>query len=175
MASSDESPDKRPITELLSAWSHGDEAARDLLVSLVHGELRRLAAHYLRGERPGHTLDTCALVNETYIRLVGQTRISWQNRAQFFGVAGQMMRRLLVDHARRRRRHDQRELRVTLGGVAPGPDQAIDLVALDEALTRLEADDSRSSMVVVLRFFAGLSIDETAAVLEVSPATIKRD
>lgn len=145
---------------------------------LVYEELRRLAHQYMSRERSGNTLQTSALVNEAYLRLVDQRDVHWQNRAHFFGIAAQMMRRILVDHARKR--HNQKRggnaLRVTLDKAAIVPqDRAADVVALDEALTTLAIIDQRKSQMVELRFFGGLSIEETAEVLKVSPATVMRD
>jgi RNA polymerase sigma factor (TIGR02999 family) len=167
----------RPVTELLIAWGKGDEAARDELLPLVYQELRRVAAKHLRRERRDHTLRPTALVNETYLRLVGQKRVLWQNRAQFFAIAASHMRRILVDHARRRgadKRYGDRG-RVTLQeGLAVSRSRDIELVALDEALGDLAILDPQLSRVVELRFFGGLSIEETAEVENVSPATVKR-
>jgi RNA polymerase sigma factor (TIGR02999 family) len=166
------------VTGLLRAWNDGQPGALDALMPIVYGELHRLARAKLRGERPDHTLQATALVNEAYVRLVGQTRMRWQNRAQFFGTAAQFMRRILVDHARDR-------LAVKRGSGAPRveldeailatDERGIDLLALDAALERLEQLDARQSQLVVLRFFGGLTIDEAAAVLEISPATAKRE
>jgi len=172
----DESPQQ--ITERLTAWSTGDAAALDDVIRAVYQELRRMADHYLRLERPDHTLQPTALVHEAYLRLVDQTRVSWQNRAHFFGVAAQMMRRILVDHARTRHREKR-------GGSATklpldealnlSGGRAADLVALDDALESLAGIDVRKSRVVELRFFGGLSVEETAEVLGVSPHTVLRD
>jgi RNA polymerase sigma factor (TIGR02999 family) len=166
------------VTGLLRAWNDGQPGALDALMPIVYGELHRLARAKLRGERPDHTLQATALVNEAYVRLVGQTRMRWQNRAQFFGTAAQFMRRILVDHARDR-------LAVKRGSGAPRveldeailatDERGIDLLALDAALERLEQLDARQSQLVVLRFFGGLTIEEAAAVLEISPATAKRE
>jgi RNA polymerase sigma-70 factor, ECF subfamily len=169
---------RHDITELLLAWNNGDQAALDKIIPLVHRELHRRAKDYMRGERPGHTLQTTALVNEVYLRLVDVTRMSWQNRIHFFAVCAQLMRRILVDFARAR--HN-----VKRGGevhpvsldeapdIAQGPD--VSLVALDDALNSLAAIDPRKGKVVELRFFGGLSVDETAEVLRVSPDTVLRD
>src|SRR5918993_3083273 len=165
------------LTELLVAWSDGDEAALDRLAPLVHSELRRLAGHYMRQERGGHLLQTSALINEAYLRLIDWKDVRWQNRAHFFGVAAQLMRRILVDFARRRPRAEGQEVRhVSLEQaltVSDGRDQ--DLVALDEALDALAALDPRKSRVVELRFFGGLSVEETAEVLQVAPVTVMRE
>ena len=172
------SPPGHQITQLLVRWREGDQRALDELMPLVYDELRRLAAHYMRGERPGHTLQTSALVNEAYLRLAGQEEIQWQSRAHFFAIAAQAMRRILVDHARRRGGQKR-------GGGAPkvaldealiiSADRAAEVVALDEALTRLAEVDPRKSRVVELRFFGGLSVEDTAEVLSVSPGTVMRE
>jgi RNA polymerase sigma factor (TIGR02999 family) len=166
------------ITQLLKGWGNGDQAARDELIPLVYEELRRMAHQHMRKERPGHTLQTSALVHEAFVRLVDQREIQWQNRAHFFGIAAQMMRRVLVDHARSRhyakRGGDARQ--VTLDEVAMvSAERAADVVALDDALIRFAAIDQRKSQIVELRFFGGLSIEETAAVLAVSAGTVMRD
>jgi RNA polymerase sigma factor (TIGR02999 family) len=163
---------------MLKDWSKGDQAARDRLMPLVYEELRSMAHQHMRKERPGHTLQTSALVNEAFVRLVDQSEVQWQNRAHFFGIAAQMMRRILVDYARSRgyakRGGDAR--RVSLDEVAiVSEERASDVVALDEALTSFAAIDQRKSQIVELRFFGGLSIEETAAVLAVSPGTVMRD
>lgn len=166
------------VTELLHAWSAGDVGARDRLVPLVYQELRRRAAAHLRRERPGHTLQPTALVHEAYLRLIDQQRAVWQDRAQFFSVASQMMRRILVDGARARRmaKRSGRWSRVTLDH-AEGTTQGVDVevLDLDRALTRLGTFDARRSQVAELRFFGGLSLEETSQVLAVSRATIERD
>jgi RNA polymerase sigma factor (TIGR02999 family) len=166
------------VTQLLLGWSHGDKEALDKLVPLVYDELRRQASRYLRRERAGHTLQTTALIHEAYLRLVDQRNVHWQNRAHFFGIAAQLMRRILVDHARTKKR-DKRGgsiLRVSLGeAMAVAKAQELDIVALDEALDRLAAIDEQQSRIVELRFFSGLSVPETAEVLGISPATVKRD
>jgi RNA polymerase sigma factor (TIGR02999 family) len=166
------------ITQLLKGWVSGDQAARDQVMPLVYEELRRMAHRHMRKERPGHTLQTSALVNEAFVRLVDQREVQWQNRAHFFGIAAQMMRRILVDHARSRkyakRCGDARQ--VPLDEVAiVSAERAADVMALDDALTSLATVDQRKSQVVELRFFGGLSIDETATVLAVSPGTVMRD
>ena len=166
------------ITERLIAWNSGDVAARDDVIRGVYQELRRMADRYLRLESPGHTLQPTALVHEAYMRLIDQTQVSWQNRAHFFGVAAQMMRRILVDHARTKQRDKRggpaRKLSLNeVMNVAKGP--AADLVALDAALESLAQIDPRKSRVIELRFFGGLSVEETAEVLEVSPQTVLRD
>ena len=166
------------VTELLRAWTAGEKAALDQLIPVVYDELRRQAARYLRRELPGHTLQTTALVNEAYVRLVDQKNVHWQNRAHFFGISAQLMRRILVDHARAKHRAKRggSDLRVTLDeATAVVRDREIDLVALDEALNRLAKIDLQQSRVVELRFFSGLNVEETAEALRVSPATVKRD
>jgi RNA polymerase sigma-70 factor (ECF subfamily) len=155
-----------------------DRAALDALLPAVYGELRVLASHYLRGERADHTLQPTALVHEAYLRLSEQHNVNWQDRAQLFGVAAQMMRRILVNHAEAHNatRRGGLVTRVTLDeSVSWGGDKELDIVALDEALTRLAQLDSRQARVVELRFFAGLSIDESAEVMGISPATVKRE
>ena len=166
------------ITELLVDWSKGDQAALDRLAPLVYDELRRMARTYLRGERPDHTLQATALVNEAYLRLVDQRRVTWQNRAHFFGIASQMMRRILVNHAvaRAAAKRGAGAERLRLGeaaGLAAGPDA--ELIALDEALKELEKLDQRQSRIVELRYFGGLSLEETAEALGLSRATVKRE
>jgi RNA polymerase sigma-70 factor, ECF subfamily len=166
------------VTELLHAWSDGDKTALDQLVPVVYDELRRQASRYLRREAGGHTLQTTALVNEAYLRLVDQKNIRWQNRAQFFGIAAQLMRRILVDHARAKHRAKRggRDVRVTLDdAVAIAANQEIDLIALDAALDRLAQIDEQQSKIVEMRFFSGLNVEETAEALSISPATVKRD
>jgi RNA polymerase sigma-70 factor (ECF subfamily) len=176
----DDEAQKPPIGEvsgLLRAWGGGDRAALDRLTPIVYDELRRLASHYMRGERPGHSLQATALVNEAYVRLVDYKGMKWQNRAHFFAVSAQLMRRILVEHARR---HNLKR-----GGDVPhvsldetaivGDDRAADLVALDDALDALARLDSRKVQVVEMRFFGGLSVEETAEVLKVSSVTVMRD
>lgn len=166
------------VTELLDAWSHGDKEALDKLMPLVYDELRRLARQQMRHERAGHTLQTTALVNEAYLRLVNQHRAQWQNRAQFFGVAARVMRRILVDHARSRHRLKRGgfEHKVSLDEAAKvSQGQATDLLAVHEALKKLETLNERMGRIVELRFFGGLSIDETAEVMKISPGTVMKD
>ena len=165
------------VTELLMAWSNGDSAALERLTPLVYQELRRLARHYMAQERPGHTLQATALVNEAYLRMIEINRMRWQNRAHFFAVSAQMMRRILVEFARRRHRHKRggEAQRVTLDDALPVSATGTDFVALDDALTALSAMDLRLSQVVELRFFGGLTVGETAEVLKVSPETDMRD
>ena len=172
-----ESPDG--VTQMLVDWSNGDQAALDKLMPVVYDELRRLASNYLRRERPGHTLQPTALVNEAYMKLVDQRKARWQNRAQFFGVAAQLMRRILVDHARVRQAQkrggsDQQQISLTHADqMAEKPD--VDLLALHEALNQLAEIDPQQARIVELRFFGGLTIEEAAEVLEISHATVERD
>lgn len=166
------------ITRLLADWSNGDRDALEKLTPLVYDELRRLAGRYLRQERAGHTLQSTALVHEAYMKLVGQNNVRWQNRAHFFGIAAQMIRRILVDYARARKA-DKRgsgaeKLSLDEAIALPGG-QDLDLVALDDALEGLAKIDPRQSRLVELRFFAGLTIEETAEVMQMSLATAKRD
>jgi len=166
------------VTQLLRAWGNGDPTALDELLPLVYGELHRQAERFMRSQTPGHTLQVTGLVHEAYLRLVNQEGAEWQGRAHFFGVAGKAMRSILVDHARARgaAKRGAGAQRLSLGAVdaAAGPDVAVDVVALDEALSRLAALDPEQSRLVELRYFAGLGIEETAEVLGVSPATVKR-
>lgn len=166
------------ITQLLLAWNDGDRAALEKLVPIVEAELRRLALGYLKRERPDHTLQPTALVNEAYLRLLDLKSAGWQNRTHFLGVAASVMRRILVDYARRHRnlKRGGQFVRVSLDEEVISPAvQSADLVALDEALERLAAIDARKSRIVELRFFGGLSVEETAEVLKVSPRTVKRE
>jgi len=166
------------VSQLLIEWGNGDQAALDQLMPLVHEELRRLARRALRRERQNHTLQTTALVNEAYLRLVDQKQVRWQNRAHFMAIAAQLMRRILVDYARRRQyqKRGGGALQVTLADAELLADERQpDLVALDEALRSLTEIDPRRSQVVELRFFGGLSIEETAEVLKISPTTVERD
>ena len=168
----------KEITQLLIAWGDGDEAALAQLTPLVHEELHRLAHHYMRSERAGHTLQTTALVNEAYVRLIDWKNVRWQSRAHFFGVSAQLMRRILVDFARSRAylKRGGGVLAVSLNEAAfVSDDKGADLVALDEALLSLAKLNSRQSKVVELRFFGGLSVKETAEVLKVSSGTVERD
>lgn len=172
------SPAPQRVTQLLIGWSGGDKEALDQLVPLVYDELRRQASRYLRRERPGHTLQTTALINEAYLRLIDQKSVHWQNRAQFFGIAAQLMRRILVDHARGKHRTKRggSAVRVSLSeATAVTKNSDIDFVELDEALNRLAEIDPQQSKIVELRFFSGLNVEETAAALNISPATVKRD
>lgn len=166
------------VTGLLLSWSDGDRDAPARLMPLVYNELRRLARDHLRRERPDHTLQPTALVNEVYLRLVDQRRVSWQTRAQFFGLAAQLMRHVLVDHARTRAAAKRGGLvhKLSLDEACMAPEEvAAELVALDEALVRLAAIDERKSRVVEMRFFGGLSVEETAVALDVSDKTVMRD
>ncbi len=166
------------VSELLDAWSHGDKEALDKLMPLVYDELRRLARQHMRREHPGHTLQTTALVNEAYLRLVKQRHARWENRSQFFGVAAQLMRRILVDHARSRHRlkreGDARKISLDEAATV-SQEQSTDLLAVHEALKKLEKLNERMGRIVELRFFGGLSIDEAAEVLKVSPGTVMKD
>jgi len=166
------------ITEQLIAWSKGDDAALEQLIPAVYQELRRMADHYLRGEDSGHSLQPTALVHEAYLRLIDQTKVEWQNRAHFFGVAAQMMRRILIDHAKAKHR-------VKRGGTAVKvmldenvnftQERASELLALDDALQSLARMDERKSRIVELRYFGGLTVEETAQVLGISDKTVMRD
>ena len=166
------------VTELLLAWGSGDRVALDELVPLIHEELRRLARHQMRGERDNHTLQTTALVNEAFLRLVDLRRIRWQDRAHFLALSARLMRRILVDHARSRgyQKRGGGAANVTLDeSLLAFPERSVDLVALDDALEDLARVDARKSQVVELRFFGGLSVEETAEALKVSPETVTRD
>jgi RNA polymerase sigma factor (TIGR02999 family) len=171
-------PSPGEVTQLLIAWGNGDQSALDKLMPLVYDELHRLAHHYMSRERPGHTLQTTALIHEAYLRLVDQTHARWQNRAHFFGIAANVMRQILVNYALRHRaaKRGGAVYKLTLdeaAGLSEEPN--VDLLALDEALTRLAALDPRQARIVELRFFGELTIEETAEVLKVSPATVKRE
>lgn len=170
-------PQPQEITDLLVEWNNGDPTALDKLMPVVEAELRRIAGHHMRRESPGHTLQTTALVNEAYLKLVDQKKCSWQNRAHFFAIAAQLMRRILLDHARANKRtkrgggatHVELDLVVVLS-----PEQSDDLLALDEALSKLATFDSLKSKIVEMRYFGGLSVEEAAEVLQVAPITIMR-
>ena len=166
------------ITELLIGWSNGNQAALERLMPMVEKDLHRLAHRYMRQENDGHTLQTTALINETFLRLVDQNRVQWQNRAHFYGIAAQIMRRVLLNYARDRKR-DKRggaAYKVSLSAVnLMTEEDSVELLALDEALERLAVIDERKSRVVELRYFGGLSVQETAEVLKVSPVTVARD
>ena len=165
------------ITELLKAWGKGDKAALDELTPLCYQELRRLARRHMRQERPGQTLQTSALVNEAFLRLTDWENVDWQNRAHFFAMAARIMRNILVDFAKRRRsaKRGADPLMVSLSAVASVPERGADLIALDEALNALAALSPRQSQVIELKFFGGLTIEETAEVLKVSVGTVRRD
>ncbi len=170
--------DTNQITQQLIAWSNGDQTALDQLIPVVYQELRRMADRFLRHESAGHTLQPTALVHEAWLRLIDQTRVNWQNRAQFFGVAAQMMRRILVDHAKTKHREKRggNAVKLSLDEVINlSQERAADLIALDEALESLGNFDRRKCSVVELRYFGGLSVEETAEVLSVSPDTVMRD
>jgi len=165
------------VSTLLRAWSDGDQKALEQITPIVYGELHRLAHRYMRRERPGHSLQTTALVNEAYMRLVDYERMDWQNRAHFFAVSSQLMRRILVEHARR---HNLKRgggvQHVSLDDVSVvGGNRSADLVALDDAMNALAGIDARKVQVVEMRFFGGLSVEETAEVLKISPVTVRRD
>src|SRR6516165_6963870 len=171
-------PSPHDVTQLLRAWNNGAPEALEKLIPLVYDQLHQLAHHYMAGERPGQSLQTSALVNEAYLRLIDAGEVSWQNRAHFFAISAQLMRRILVEFARSRRRQKRG------GGIGPtsldealivSPEPSADLLALDDALKDLAAIDPRQSQVVELRFFGGLSVEETAEVLKVSPETVMRD
>jgi RNA polymerase sigma factor (TIGR02999 family) len=167
------------VSALLRAWSDGDQGALQALIPIVYEELHRLARHYMRRERSGHSLQATALVNEAYMRLADYTRMQWRDRAHFFAASAQVMRRILVDHARRNNVKRGRGVRqVSLDdvvAVASGDEGDTDLVALDEALVALTRIDPRKAQIVEMRFFGGLSVDEIGGVLQVSTGTIKRD
>ena len=166
------------VTELLRRWSGGDVAARESLVPLVYDELRRLARYYLASQRSDHTLQSTAIVHEAYLRLAGHDNVHWENRSHFFAVAAQLMRRILVDHARKRNAAKRGGSNLTLlvdEAVEPSSQRELDLVALDDALKALATLDERQSRIIELRFFGGLSIEDTSRLLEISPATVKRE
>ncbi|HWT02451.1 MAG TPA: sigma-70 family RNA polymerase sigma factor [Pyrinomonadaceae bacterium] len=169
---------EQDVTELLLEWRRGDRAALDRLTPLVYDELRRIAHRYMRQERGGHTLETTALVNEAYLRLAGQQRVEWQDRAHFFAVTAQVMRHVLIDHARRRHyaKRGGAAQQVPLEEAhAMSHERAAELIALDEALEKLAQLDSRKARVVELRYFGGLSLEETADTLQISVMTVRRD
>ncbi|MEO6334574.1 MAG: sigma-70 family RNA polymerase sigma factor [Pyrinomonadaceae bacterium] len=172
--------DQQPgITQWLHEWRSGKENALDVLMPIVYAELHRQAANYLRRERVDHTLQATALINEAYLKLIDQREVNWQNRAHFFGIAAQAMRRILVDHAKARHRNkrggDAEDLPLEAAEFATNGEASVDLIALDEALTRLALLDERQSRIVELRFFSGMSVEETAEALGVSPATVKNE
>jgi RNA polymerase sigma factor (TIGR02999 family) len=171
-------PPSQTVTQLLVAWSQGEQAALEKLVPLVYAELRRVAHRYMGRERPGHTLQTTALVNEAYLRLIDSSEVRWQDRAHFFAVSAQLMRRILVDFARSRRylKRGGGAQKISFDeALIASPERGRDLVALDDAMLALASTDARKSQVVELRFFGGLSVKETAEVLKVSPDTVLRD
>lgn len=171
-------PPSQEVTQLLRAWSNGDTGALERLAPLVHKELHRLARRYMATERPGHTLQVTELVNEAYLRLIGASQMRWQNRAHFFAVAAQLMRQILVDFARSRRSQKRggEVVQVPLDeALVVSKEKEPDLVALDDALNGLAAIDPRRSRLVELRFFGGLSVEETAEVLKTSPRTVLRE
>jgi RNA polymerase sigma factor (TIGR02999 family) len=171
-------PPSPDITQLLLAWSNGDQTALNQLMPLVYQELHRLARHYMRREQVGHTLQTTAVIHEAYLRLVDQRKVRWQNRSHFYAICAQAMRRILVDHAKgqHRAKRGGGAAQVSLEEVANlAQDRATDLVAVDEMLQQLQVFDSRKSQVVELRFFGGLSVDETAEVLKIAPITVMRE
>jgi len=177
MPASEDESQRQQVSRLLADWSKEDPAARDALVAIVYKELRRLAHHYMQGERANHTLQTTALVNEAYLRLTDLTRMQWRDRAHFFAMAATLMRRVLVDYARERVR-DKRGGGVVFTALEDEPMAAtssIDALALDEALDRLAAIDPLHARIVELRYFAGLTIEETSEALRISPATVKRE
>jgi RNA polymerase sigma factor (TIGR02999 family) len=177
MPASEDESQRQQVSRLLADWSKDDPAARDALVAIVYKELRRLAHHYMQGERDNHTLQTTALVNEAYLRLTDLARMQWRDRAHFFAMAATLMRRILVDHARERAR-DKRGGGVVFTALEDEPMAApssIDALALDEALDRLAAIDPLHARIVELRYFAGLTIEETSEALRISPATVKRE
>ncbi|CAN5553557.1 sigma-70 family RNA polymerase sigma factor [soil metagenome] len=176
----EKSADKpKEITRMLQEWSSGKQEALDALLPLVYAELHWQAAHYLRRERAGHTLQTTALIHEVYLKLIDQREVNWQNRAHFFGIAAQLMRRILVDYAKARHRAKRggigEDLPLAETILAVSKERSIDLVVLDEALTRLAVFDERQARIVELRYFSGLSVEETAEALRISPATVKND
>ena len=171
------SPSPKDVTRLLVDWGNGDQAALDELIPLVYDELRRMAGRYMRRESKGHTLQTSALVNEAYLRLVDQKSVQWQNRAHFFGVAAQLMRRILVDHARSRSRAKRggRAQMVSLAEQAVMSKEVADVIALDESLNNLAELDPRKSQIVEMKFFGGLTNEEVAEVLKVTSRTVERE
>ncbi len=171
-------PGSQEVTQLLADWSNGDKAALDKLLPLVNSELRKLAGRYMRRESPGHTLQTSALVNEAYLRLIDQKNVRWQNRAHFFGIAAQLMRRILIDHARSHHyaKRGGGALKVSLDEAAAVTEaRSAELLAVDEALEKLTAMDTRKGRIVELRFFGGLSLEETAEVMGISSPTVQRE
>ena len=166
------------VSQLLEAWAKQDRSARERLMPLVYDELRRLAHQYMRRERDNHTLQTTGLVNEVYLRLAGLDRLQWRDRSHFMAMAATFMRRILVDYARERGA-DKRGAGISITSIddhdAPAPERELDLISLDEALTRLASFDARQSRIVEMRFFGGLTVEETAEALDLSPTTVKRE
>jgi len=179
MSPEDSGPPPGDVTRLLIAWNEGDQAAVERLMPLVYAELRGIAERQFRRERAGHTLQPTAVVHEAYFRLVDQTRVTWKNRGHFFAIAAQAMRRILIDHARAReaQKRGGNEIQVSLdvGIASPEPVDDVDLLALDEALVRLKTLDDAQAKIVELRFFGGLSIEETAEAMETSASSVKRE
>ena len=171
--------EKPEISRVLQEWSSGQPEASDKLMTLVYDELRRQAVRYLRRERHGHTLQPTALIHETYLKLLNQRDVDWQNRAHFFGVAAQAMKRILIDHAKARHREKRggaaENLPLDEARFVISSEKSVDLIALDEALTRLGSFDPRQANIVDLKYFAGLSIEDIAETLNISPATVKRE
>lgn len=171
-------PTQHDVSQLLIAWSDGDQAALEKLLPLVNAELRRLAARYMRRERQGHSLQSSDLVNEAWLRLVNQNQVEWRNRAHFFGIAAQLMRRILIDHARKYKyqKRGGGAVRISLDEAAAVTEaRAAELIAVDEALEKLAAIDQRKARIIELRFFGGLDLDETAEVMGVSSPTVQRE
>jgi RNA polymerase sigma factor (TIGR02999 family) len=168
--------DEHHVTELLHHWSNGDQGALDELLPIIYGELRKVAHQYLHREHAEQTLQTTALVNEAYLKLIDQRSVNWQNRAHFFAIAAQAMRRILIDNARKRRAAKREGEKISLDDVAViSSDRSEHFLALDEALQKLEELDSQQSKIVELRYFGGLTIEETAEAMNLSPATVKRE
>ncbi|MGI8638357.1 MAG: sigma-70 family RNA polymerase sigma factor [Pyrinomonadaceae bacterium] len=169
----------RSITKMLRAWGGGSGEALEELMPLVYDELHRQAARYLRRERPNHTLQTTALINEAYLKLIDQREVNWESRTHFFAIAAQAMRRILVDYARKKHRGKRGgaldALSLEQAALVASDEKSVDLIALDEALTRLAAEDEQQARIVELRYFSGLTLEETAKALRISPATVSRD
>ncbi len=170
-------PSPKSITQLLIEWREGDETALDELMPLVYEELRRMAHRYMQGERPGHSLQTTALANELYLRFADLKGMRWQNRAHFYAVAAQAMRRILIDHARKHRARKRNVELIDLDQAAriPAPEKPTNVLELNEALTELEAIDPRKSQIVVMKYFGGMTDKDTAEVLGISTATVSRE
>jgi len=169
-------PTSQNLTQMLQAWGEGDEAARDALITIVYDQLRRIARHHLRYERPGHSLQTNALINEAYLKLIEQQSVSWESRNHFFGIAARLMRQILVDHARARQRLKRggNAHQISLTAAEGEQVQNADLLALNDALEALSEVDPQRSQIVELRFFGGLTIEETAQVMRISTPTVER-